>query len=96
MHEIDEADAVAVLLGLSSTAVTDFLIEKDRPIKKRTSRKNSTADKKVTKRVCLVKQKPPSKRVKKTEKKPEPIGKDSPVQPRVIQVCSPSKLQVDQ
>lgn len=95
MHEIDESDAVAVLLGLNSSAVSEFLIVKDKPMKNQTHRKRLPGDRKVAKRVRSVKEKP-RKREKKAKQTVEPLCKDFSVQPRVIQVCSPSKLQVDQ
>lgn len=95
MYGADEVDAVEVLLGLNSAAVTHLGVVKDIPNKKQTRRNKRTGDKQASKQARTSVEKP-KKRAKK-EKPLEKLSKDSSsVQPRVIQVCNPSKLQVDQ
>ncbi len=94
MVNIDESNAVAVLLGLSSAVVRNFPIETNVAVKK-TNRQRRGGEKNTSKRARQVKPRL-TKREKKLEKSAESIHKNYSAQARVVQVCSPAKLRMDQ
>ncbi len=91
MFDVDEAVAVKVLLGLNSAAVANFPTV---PVKK-PNRQRRGGEKSTSKRARQLKPKV-TKRKKKPEKSAELIHENYSAQARVVQVCSPPNLTMDQ